>query len=298
MPGIKRLDYMGMNTSLIKLFCLLFVICLFPFPVGCTENNGLHKENNKLEKQPDNKISFRLKWLIYNSFASHFVAKDLGYFDKEGVEVQILSGGPGIDPIKLVATGANDVGLASYDEILVAREKAIPVIAIAEDFVRSGVGFLSLKEAGITKPQDFTGKKVAIRPGTDKHLIYEALMEKLRIDRGKIREISGASFEMLFTKSIDVFPGFITNQPFYAAYRGKDVNVIDPYDFGLDPGANVYFTSEETLEKKRNVLQRFIKASLQARNDSLMMPDRQVVDILLKYNSGLERIPETQGWQK
>ena len=67
-------------------------------------------------------VSFRLKWVIYSSFAQHFVAMDKGYFKQEGLNVTIQPGGAGIDPIKLVASGADDVGLAGYAQILLARE--------------------------------------------------------------------------------------------------------------------------------------------------------------------------------
>jgi NitT/TauT family transport system substrate-binding protein len=113
-------------------------------------------------------LSFRLKWLIYSSFASHFVALDRGYFRDEGLNVTINPGGPGVDPIRLVATGGDDVGLAGYEQILMAREKGIPVVAIGEDYVRSGVGFFSLKDSGINKPEDFIGiKSVLYRVATN-----------------------------------------------------------------------------------------------------------------------------------
>jgi ABC-type nitrate/sulfonate/bicarbonate transport system substrate-binding protein len=60
----------------------------------------------------DERISFRLKWVIYSSFAHHFVALEKGFFKQEKLDVSIRPGGAGLDPIKLVASGADDVGLA------------------------------------------------------------------------------------------------------------------------------------------------------------------------------------------
>lgn len=245
---------------------------------------------------PD-KVSFRLKWLIYSSFASHFVALDRGLFARENLDVSIQPGGPGVDPIRLVATGADDIGLAGYEQIIIARAKGIPVVAIAEDYVRSGVGLFSLKTSNIKTPKDMIGKKVGIMPGTDKFTLYAALMAKAGVDRSKVVEVPiGTDLLVLFNKTVDVFPGFVTNQPFIAEAKGMPVNTIDPYDYDVRPGGNVYFTSEETLKKKRDVLRRFLRAALEGVLESQKLPDEQVVGIVMKYNAKLDRNAELKIW--
>jgi len=243
-------------------------------------------------------LSFRLKWLIYSSFASHFVAAERGFFKEEGLDVKINPGGPGMDPIRLVATGADDVGLAGHEQILIAREKGLPVVAIAEDYVRSGVGFFSLKGSGIDGPEDFIGHKVGILPGTDKHTVYEALMAKLDIDRSKIEEVPvGFNLSLLLNGTVEVIPGFVTNQPFVAEEKGKPVNIVDPYEYGVRPGGNVYFTSEETLRTKRSELKGFLRSALRGVVEAQKMGDEEVVDIVLEYNSQLDRDAEVKIWR-
>lgn len=243
-------------------------------------------------------VNFRLKWLIYGGFTPHFVALEKGYYAKEGLNVSIQPGGPGIDPLKLVLTGDADVGLASYDQILLAREKGLPLVAIAEDTTKSGVGFLSLESSGITNPQDFIGRKVGVMPGTDKGTMYEALMSKLGIDRSKIQEIPVQfNLTVLFNGTVEVFPAFISNQPIIARDSGFEVNVIDPDKYGITPGGNVFFTSEATLQKKRGILLAFLRAELRAIMDSQSMDDREAVECVLKNNDQLKRETEIKIWQ-
>jgi ABC-type nitrate/sulfonate/bicarbonate transport systems, periplasmic components len=243
-------------------------------------------------------VNFRIKFSIYSGFAPHFVALQKGYYAKEGLNVNIQPGGPGIDPLKIVLTGDADVGLASYDQILLAREKGLPLIAIGEDTTKSGVGFISLASSGIKTPQDFIGRKVGVMPGTDKGTIYEALMSKLGIDRSKIQEIPVQfNLSMLFNGTVEVFPAFITNQPIIARDSGFEVNIIDPDQYGISPGGNVFFTTEETLRKKREVLEAFLRAELAAIMDAQSMNDGEVVDCVLKYNDQLKRDSEIKIWQ-
>lgn len=272
----------------------LFISVIFITP-GC---KYFQTEKEVISQEELSPISFRLKWLIYSSFASHFVALDKNYFVDEGLKVNIEPGGPGVDPIRLVATGTDDVGLAGYEQIIMAREKGIPVIAIGEDYIRSGVGFFSLKSKDILDAQDFIGKKVGILPGTDKYTLYMALMNKLGIDRTQVNEIPvGNNLSLLFNEVVDVFPGFVTNQPFIAEERGMPVNIVDPYDFGVRPGGNVYFTSEETLKNKRSELKSFLKAVIKGIIESQKLSDEAVIDIMLKYNDQLDKNVELKIWK-
>jgi len=283
-----------------RLFILMSLALFFSLS-GCNFNehrNIKSKSDKEGESAQLEKLNFRLKWVIYSSFASHFVAEDSGYYKDVGLKVNILPGGPGFDPIRLVASGADDVGLAGYEQILMARENGIPLVAIGEDYIRSGVGFFSLKETGILKPQDFINHKVGIQAGTDKYYLYMALMNKLKIDRSKITEIPVAfDLSLLFNKTVDVFPGFITNQPFVAEERGMPVNIVDPYEYGIRPGGNVYFTSEETLLKKRKELKAFLKATMKGIIMSQQIKDEDVVDIVMKYNKELDRKAELKIWK-
>lgn len=243
-------------------------------------------------------VTFRLKWLIYSGFTPHFVALEKGYYDAQGLSVRIEPGGPGIDPLKLVVAGEADVGLASYDQILLARENGLPLVAIGEDTTKSGVGFLSLSTSGIKRPQDFIGRKVGIMPGTDKGTMYEAMMARLRVDRSRVEEIPVQfNLSVLLNGTVEVFPAFITNQPILARAQGFDVNVIDPADYGIVPGGNVFFTSEATLKTRRDVLLRFLRAELKAISDARDLNDGEAVDCVLKHNNQLQRTTEIDIWK-
>jgi NitT/TauT family transport system substrate-binding protein len=280
------------KSHLLRTLCVLLLVT-----VCCSMVVSCEKETTTLGEEKTS-INFRLKWLIYSSFAPHLIAKEAGYYEQENLDVTIQQGGPGLDPIKLVASGADLVGLASYDQILIARGKEIPVLAIGEDTIISGVGFMSLVESGIKAPKDFVGKKVGVMLGTDKGTMYEALMNKCGIDRSKIVEIPIAfNLALLFEKKIDVFPAFITNQPIIARNKGFEVDVIDPYEYGIRPGGNVYFTTERAFKEKRGVLKRFLAAEMKGIVESQKMNNTEVIDIVLKYNPSLERASETQIWE-
>jgi NitT/TauT family transport system substrate-binding protein len=255
--------------------------------------------SNQTASSPTKDLKFRLKWLIYSSFAQHFVAAEKQLYSKNGLNVDIRPGGPGIDAIKSVSSGEDDIGLASYAQILLARQQGIPVVAVAEEYIESGVVFMSLKDSGITKPTDFVGKKVGFIPGSDTGTVYDALMTKLGIDRKQITDIPVANdLAPLFNKSVDVWTvAYISNQPIVAESKGFPVNIIDPHQYGVRVGGNVVFTTEQNLKEKRNEIKQFLRAMIDAIELSQQMPNEEVVDIVLKHNPRLERESELKIWQ-
>ena len=88
------------------------------------------------------KTSLRLAWVYDMAEAGLFVAQDQGSFRKNGIDIKIEQGGLGLDPIKLVAAGTNDFGVAGAGNLLLARAQGVPVVAIAAEFQHTPVGFI------------------------------------------------------------------------------------------------------------------------------------------------------------
>lgn len=283
MNKILKLSYV--KRSLTLLLISIFVL------VGC-------QSEKKQEPEKLTKLSLRLKWIAYAGFGNHYVALEKGFYKNEGLDVTINPGGPGVDTIRVVASGADDIGIAAYHQILMARENDVPIIAIGEILTRNGVGFMSLKKSGIEKPQDFVGRKIGTTIGKDPYAIYLALLNKMNIDRDKLKEIPvGFDLTPLLIGTVDVFPVFITQEPIIARLQGYEVNVIDPYDYGISTGGNVWFTSEAKLKEKRDVIKSFLRAELKAFAASLQMSNEEVVDIVMKYNKQLDKKSEILVWQ-
>ena len=110
----------------------------------------------------DNSVKLQLQWVTQAQFAGYYVALDKGFFEEEGLDVTILSGGPDIAPPQVLAGGGADVMLNWMPSALAAREKGLPVVNIAQPFKSSGLMLTCWKDTGITSPQDFKGKTIGV----------------------------------------------------------------------------------------------------------------------------------------
>lgn len=108
------------------------------------------------------KVVLQLKWVTQAQFGGYYVAKDKGFYEEEGLDVEIKPGGPDIAPPQVLAGGGADVIVDWMPSALATREKGVPLVNIAQPFKSSGMMLTCLKETGITKPDDFKGKTLGV----------------------------------------------------------------------------------------------------------------------------------------
>ena len=109
------------------------------------------------------KLTLQLKWVTQAQFGGYYVAKDKGFYEEAGLDVEIKPGGPDIAPPQVIAGGGADVIVEWMPAALASREKGVPLVNIAQIFKRSGMMLTCLKEYGITDPKrDFPGKTLGV----------------------------------------------------------------------------------------------------------------------------------------
>lgn len=108
------------------------------------------------------KMTLQLKWVTQAQFAGYYVAKDKGFYEEEGLDVEIKPGGPDIAPAQVLAGGGADVILDWMPSALATREKGLKVVNIAQPFKSSGMMLTCRKDTGIKSPEDFRGKTLGV----------------------------------------------------------------------------------------------------------------------------------------
>ncbi|MBP1874305.1 Formylaminopyrimidine-binding protein [Ensifer adhaerens] len=112
--------------------------------------------------QAADKVTLQLKWVTQAQFAGYYVAKDKGFYEEEGLDVDIKPGGPDIAPAQVIAGGGADVVVDWMPSALATREKGVPLVNIAQPFKKSGMMLTCLKESGVTSPDKFKGHTLGV----------------------------------------------------------------------------------------------------------------------------------------
>ena len=82
------------------------------------------------------KLTLQLKWVTQAQFGGYYVAKDKGFYEEAGLDVDIKPGGPDIAPPQVIAGGGADVIVDWMPSALATREKGVPLVNIAQVFKR------------------------------------------------------------------------------------------------------------------------------------------------------------------
>ena len=229
------------------------------------------------------KVSVQLKWLHQAQFAGNYVAKEKGFYADQGLDVDIIPFSYTNPTLEAVAKGDVDFGITGASELIMAREKGMPLKAIAVIYKTIPNCLYSLKSSEINKPQDLIGKIVGLEPGVQGEILYKVMMKKLKIDRKQINEIEiGYDATELITGITDVSSGYLINEPHQAIEAGYEVNIIKYADYGINIYADVLFTTEETIKNKPELVKKFVYATLEGWQYAIEHED-EAVDFTLKY---------------
>jgi NitT/TauT family transport system substrate-binding protein len=255
------------------------------------------------------KIRLQLKWVAQAQFAGYYAAIDQGYYRDEGFDVQILLGGPDIDPVRVVASDGAEFGTTWVPAMLAAREGGADVGVISQVFQRSGTLEVSFKEKNITKPEDWKGKKVGSWLGGNEPELFAALNKVgINPDDASQVQIIKQDFDMsgLLSGDLDAAQAMTYNeiaQVFEAKnpatgelYKPDDLNVISFNEIGTGMLQDAIFARDSYLKKPGNedLAVKFLKASLKGwifcRDNA-----QKCVDIVLANGSQLGA--SHQAWQ-
>jgi ABC-type nitrate/sulfonate/bicarbonate transport system substrate-binding protein len=102
-------------------------------------------------------------WIANVENAGEFIAAEQGYYAEEGVDLELVPGGPGVSVEPLVVSGKALVGLSQPDSVARARQQGAALKVVATTFQRNPAAIMSLTTNPVPTPQDLVGKKLGIQ---------------------------------------------------------------------------------------------------------------------------------------
>lgn len=218
------------------------------------------------EEEKNHKITMMLDWYPNAVHTYLYVAKEKGYFEDEGLDVEFQFPANPTDPLSLAAAGKITMGMYYQpDVILAAANENIPIKSIAA-IVRSPLNHLVFRsDDPINDPKELEGKDVGY-PGIPlNETIIKTIVENSGGDYEKVNMIN-VEFELgssLVTEQVDAVSGaYVNHEVPQLRSEGYDVDFINPADHGVP---NYYelvtVTSEKTWEKEQKEIEAFWRAA-------------------------------------
>ncbi|GLX65766.1 ABC transporter substrate-binding protein [Paenibacillus glycanilyticus] len=274
----KRNRVKSLVTSLTMAMALLIV-------AACGNNSPSESANEGKADEPLQKVKIQLKWVPQAQFAGIFVAKEKGFYADEGLDVEIVPGGPDVVIEQQVVNGAADIGVTSFDSLLVNRDNGLPLVSVAQILQKSSYRFVADKTSGIDTPAKMKGKKVGMWTGSQQFQVL-AFMEKNGLDPQKDVELvkQGFTMDQFFNKQLDVAISTIYNEYHVVLESGvkpDDLYVYDFEDAGVGMLEDTLVVKEDWLKDNRDTAVKAIRATMKGWNYAIANQG-EAVDIVMK----------------
>jgi NitT/TauT family transport system substrate-binding protein len=216
-------------------------------------------------------------------FAPYYVAVEKGYFDEEGLGVT-FDYGMSTDIMSLVAQGLVQFGITDGDQVILAREKAIPVRVVYSMYVKYPVGVVSLKDKGIATAASLKGRRVGLPvPYGSNYIGLQIILGSagLGLKDIKAESIGYTQVESILADRVDAAVIYVNNEPVVLAEMGKEVNLIKAHDVTPMVSAAV-IASDALVGKDPELVRRFVRAVTRA-SEYVLDRREEVVGMLRKY---------------
>ena len=105
-------------------------------------------------------VKLQLQWLTQAQFAGYYAAAAEGYYEDEGLDVEIIQGGGDIVPQDALANGDVDYAISWVPKVLGSIENGANITDVAQIFERSATLQVSFKDQDITSAADLAGKTI------------------------------------------------------------------------------------------------------------------------------------------
>jgi NitT/TauT family transport system substrate-binding protein len=202
---------------------------------------------------------------ISGTNAHPFVDKQLGLFQKHGIEVELIAFQGGSQLIQAMLAGDLPLSLSEGVAVLASNIKSVNLVFIAG--IVNTFPFTILAKAEIRTPSDLRGKKIAIsRFGSSSDVAVRAAVERydLRPDKDVIILQVGGQAERFAALRAGVVDAAIVSPPFNLVGRRLGFNdIIDMSEQGVAYAHQQIVARKDFIERQPDLVLRFLRGTVE-----------------------------------
>ncbi|MFT4267192.1 MAG: ABC transporter substrate-binding protein [Xenophilus sp.] len=241
--------------------------------------------------QPLQRLRVQLGWVANVQYAGEWIAQERGLFKANGLETEILPGGPNALPAPVVlAAGKVAIGYSSWFPILDAVAKGNPIVIVGAVFPKNPMGVLSLSRKPIRKAADLVGARLLVQ-GPNERTAIEATLKLAGLPANWTAVPAGFSPEPLLAGDGDGYTAFSTNQPIVLEKMGmrwgKDFFFTTFDEMGFRSLGAVLVTMRDYLDRHRDAVVAYVRSISQGWEQNEKDPAYAAKLAVQKYGADL-----------
>jgi NitT/TauT family transport system substrate-binding protein len=260
---------------------IIRVLILFAFIAACSATGT----SQVTQRTP---VHLLLPFQPDVQFAPFYVALENGYFEEEGLEVD-LDHFPENEAVTLVGASEASFAIVSGEQVLLARAQGLPVVYVMAWWDEYPIAVAVPEDSPIQTPSDLAGKKVGL-PGRfgASYIGFRALLDASGIDESSLQldAIGYNQVEAMLAGQEDAIVVYANNEPIQLQAEGLPMRLFRVADY-VHLASNGLITNEDVIQANPDLISRLIRAILRGIEDSAGGIDR-AYEISKNYVEGLD----------
>jgi NitT/TauT family transport system substrate-binding protein len=236
--------------------------------------------------QAAEKLTVRFTWKLKGEYAPLFVAVDKGYYNGEGLDVDLAEGSGAQTVLKLLASGNEKLGYGPAVSAAQAISQGLPVKVVALYQTKAPMGVISFPDVALRTPKDLEGKKLAISVGETFGDMLGPFCRINHIDIDKIQRIqmdASARSTQFFTRKIDIMSVYLSNElPQLEKRSGVKFNLLKVSEFGLNLLGASMIVANGYAEQNPETVRKLLRATAKGYRDAMADP-KEAARLMAKY---------------
>lgn len=238
------------------------------------------------------KVKLRLDWVFGAEHAPIFLAIEKGFFKAENIDLDLMPGEGSSVTVKLVGNRDTDFGYATADQVLIAAQRGLPLVATAVVLQQNPTALIFKASHNIKDAKkDLYGKTIGVQLKSNTGKQWEALKKDLKLDASKFKEVpaDGAIVPLITSDRIDVGVGFYFNDALKLRATGEKVDWVLLEDLGMKMYSTSLLTNADLIKEKPDLVRRFTRAFMKGWNAAIANP-KEAYDAFIKANPSTDKV--------
>jgi putative hydroxymethylpyrimidine transport system substrate-binding protein len=209
-------------------------------------------------------LTLMLDWLPNADHVGIYQALADGAFRSAGLNVVVRAPSNPATPLQLLQAGKVDVAVSYEPELMLARDKGAPLVAIGAIVQRPLTSIISLRSKHITSPAQLRGKRVGDAGIPYQHAYLQTILKRAGVPASSVKEVNVGDnlVGSMLSGRVDATLGAYWNyEAIQLQQAGKHPNVIHVENAGVPKYDElVLVTTEKALADKTSELRSFVQA--------------------------------------
>lgn len=239
------------------------------------------------------RLTIRLDFIPVGFHGAMHLAKEKGWFQREGLDVEIQDGTGSINTLQLVGSGQIDVGQVQLGIMAIAKEKGLPLKSFAGFVRKADLGVVVPRDSNMNTVANLRGKKLVCFTASPWAPFIDTFLAKGGLDRSSVEVSMVPPASMAAIYGAGGADGILTVIPFGVPImeKSRPSKAILLADYGINFPSYGLVATEKTLVERRDALAKLVKVQVETWAYIWSGHEDEAVDAIIKARPAVKLDP-------